>query len=328
MFARSENGLDDILFGKCDAIYSRNPASQFANEWRRSMMQPTCLSNSETFRIRPLGASIAAEIVGLDLADPLSDGDFNAIFKAFLQYKVLAIRDQDFDDDAHSHFARRWGKIQVHVLNQYQKETNPEILYLSNLDRNGKPKGEHPDPGAAIWHSDGSWAKERGLATMLYGMILPKSGGDTLYADMVAAYDGLSESMKQKLAGLVAVHDLNYSRSQTTAKQQMTEEQKRAAPPVEHSIIRIHPETGRKAIYLGQHASHIVGMPIEEGRALIKEINAHATQSQYVYVHQWKLHDFVMWDNRTVMHKATEFDWINEVRTMRRTTTVGERISA
>jgi taurine dioxygenase len=289
-------------------------------------MQTTSLEKPVKFSIRPLGAAFAAEIVGLDLAHPLDDELFRSLYQAFLQHKVLVFRDQNFDDDAHSRFARRWGKLQVHVLNQYHKATNPEIIYLSNLDRDGKPKGEHPDPGAAIWHTDGSWAQERALATMLYGMVLPKAGGDTLFADMVAAYDGLSPTMKQKLPSLVAVHDLDYSRSQTTAKQQMTEEQKRAAPPVEHPVIRIHPDTGRKAIYLGQHASHIIGMLMDEGRALIREINEHATQPQYVYVHRWQSRDFVMWDNRQVMHKATDFDWINDVRTMRRTTTVGERV--
>ena len=290
------------------------------------MMQTSNLKQVKMFGVRPIGANFAAEIVGLDLADPLGDALFGALYSAFLQHKILVFRNQYFDDDAHSCFARRWGKLQVHVLNQYHKSTNPEIIYLSNLDRDGKPKGEHPDPGAAIWHTDGSWAKERGLATMLYGMVLPKSGGDTLFADMVAAYDGLSEAMKQQLEGLIAVHSLDYSRSQTTAKQQMTDEQKRAAPPVEHSVIRVHPDSGRKSIYLGQHASHIVGMPIDEGRELIRRINEHATQPQYVYIHRWQPRDFVMWDNRQVMHKATDFDWINDVRTMRRTTTVGERI--
>jgi taurine dioxygenase len=289
-------------------------------------VQSSSLRKSETLEIRPIGATYAAEIIGLDLAIPLGDDLFRTLYQLFLQHKILVFRDQVFDDDAHSQFARHWGKLQVHVLNQYHKATNPEIIYLSNLDRDGTPKGEHPDPGAAIWHTDGSWAKERALATMLYGMVLPKSGGDTLFADMVAAYDGLSAAMKQKLDGLIAVHNLDYSRSLTTARQQMTEAQKRAAPPVEHSVIRIHPDTGRKAIYLGQHASHIVGMPIDEGRALISEINAHATQAQYLYVHRWQPRDFVMWDNRQVMHKATDFDWINDVRTMRRTTTVGERI--
>ena len=290
------------------------------------MMQTSNLKQGKMFGIRPIGANFAAEIVGLDLADPLGDELFGALYSAFLQHKILVFRNQYFDDDAHSHFARRWGKLQVHVLNQYHKSTNPEIIYLSNLDRDGKPKGEHPDPGAAIWHTDGSWAKERGLATMLYGMVLPKSGGDTLFADMVAAYDGLSEAMKQQLEGLIAVHSLDYSRSQTTAKQQMTDEQKRAAPPVEHSVIRVHPDSGRKSIYLGQHASHVVGMAVDDGRALIRQINEHATQPQYVHTHRWQPRDFVMWDNRQVMHKATDFDWINDVRTMRRTTTVGEQI--
>ena len=290
-------------------------------------MQTESLEKPEMYSVKPLGAAFAAEIVGLDLADPLSDKVFRALYQSFIDQKILVFRDQDFDDDAHSSFARHWGELQVHVLNQYHKSSNPEIIYLSSLDRDGKPKGEHPDPGAAIWHTDGSWAKERALATMLYGMVLPKTGGDTLFADMVSAYEGLSAAMKQKLEGLAAVHDLNYSRGQTTAKQQMTDEQKRAAPPVEHAVIRIHPDTGRKAIYLGQHASHIVGMPVDEGRALIRAINEHATQPQYVYVHRWQPNDFVMWDNRSVMHKATDFDWINDVRTMRRTTTVGERVS-
>ncbi len=276
--------------------------------------------------VRSLGDNYAAEVRGVDLANMLDDAKFKLLYEAFVQHKILVFRDQEFDDSAHSRFARRFGKLQVHVLNQYHKSDNPEIIYLSNLDRDGKPKGEHPDPGAAIWHTDGSWAMERPLATMLYGMVLPKCGGDTLFADMVAAYDGHSTAMKLKLEGLVAVHDLNYSRSQTTAKQQMSDEQKRAAPPVDHSVIRIHPDSGRKAIYLGQHASHIVGMPIDEGRALIREINEFATQPKYVYVHRWQLRDFVMWDNRQVMHKATDFDWINDVRTLRRTTTVGERI--
>ncbi len=289
-------------------------------------MQSPILRQSEAFDVRPIGAAYAAEIAGLNLANPLGDDVFRALYPLFLQHKILVFRDQNFDDDAHSQFARRWGKLQVHVLNQYHKATNPEIIYLSNLDREGKPKGEHPDPGAAIWHTDGSWARERALATMLYGMVLPKSGGDTLFADMVAAYDALSASMQQKLESLVAVHSLDYSRSQTGAKQQMTEAQKRAAPPVEHAVIRVHPDTERKAIYLGQHASHIVGMAVDAGRALIREINEHATQPQFIYVHRWQPRDFVMWDNRQVMHKATDFDWINDVRTMRRTTTVGEKI--
>ena len=277
--------------------------------------------------IRPLSQVLGAEVLDVDLSRPLSEEMFNALYGAFLRHQVLVFRDQTLNDSEHVAFARRWGKLQVHVLDQYHNSANPEIIILSNLDRDGKPKGEHPDPGARIWHTDGSWAQERALATMLYAMELPKSGGgDTLFANMYPAYDGLSQPMKQRLEGLRGVHDLNYSRSQTEAKQQMTEEQKRAAPPVEHPIVRVHPDTGRKCVYLGQHASHIAGLSKSEGRSLVEEINRHATQPAYVYRLRWSPRDFLMWDNRCVLHSATDFDWINEVRTMRRTTTVGERL--
>ena len=276
--------------------------------------------------VRPLSPTLGAEVIGLDLARKLTPARFAGVRAAFLEHGVLVFRDQEISEDQQVAFSERLGELQVHVLDQYHRVGNPAVIVLSNLDRDGKPKGEHPDPGSAIWHTDGSWAKRRPLATTLYGMTLPKSGGDTLFADMRAAYDGLAPAMKERLDGLVAVHDLDYSRQQTGAKQQMTAEQRRAAPPVEHAIIRPHPDTGRKAIYLGQHASYIVGMSVAEGRDLIREINAHAIQPKYTYRHRWALHDLVMWDNRRVLHSATDFDWINDRRIMRRTTILGDRL--
>jgi alpha-ketoglutarate-dependent taurine dioxygenase len=132
--------------------------------------------------------------------------------------------------------------------------------------------------------------------------------------------------MKRRIAVLRAVHDLDYSRRLSGAKEQMSREQKLAAPPVEHDIVRVHPETGRRCLYLGQHASHVAGLPVEEGRALIAELNAHATQARYGCTYRWSVGDAVMWDNRCVVHSATDFDWINDVRILRRTTTVGETL--
>jgi alpha-ketoglutarate-dependent 2,4-dichlorophenoxyacetate dioxygenase len=278
--------------------------------------------------LRPLSPVLGAEVLGVDLAQAPDDALFAALRDAFLRFQLLVFRNQVFNDTQHVAFARRWGKVQRHVLSQYVHEGNPEIFVITNLDGNGNPKGEHPDPGAKIWHTDGSWAVERGLCTMLYSIAQPKTGGDTLYANMHAAYNGLSKSMKRKLEGLRAVHDLDYSRRLSGAKQQMTEEQKRAAPPVEHGIVRVHPETGRKCLYLGQHASHVAGMPLEEGRALVAELNAHCTQPRYTYTYRWSVGDAVMWDNRCLLHSATEFDWMNDVRVLRRTTTVGETIAA
>ena len=279
------------------------------------------------FGVRPIDAVLGAEVLGVDLAQPLDDDLFAAVYDAFLRHHLLVFRAQRFSDDQHIAFARRWGKIQRHVLDQYRHEGNPEILILTNLDASGKPKGEHPDPGSAIWHTDGSWAQERALSTMLYAVAVPKAGGDTLFANMHAAYDGLPAEMRARLEGLRAVHNLDYSRQLTGARAQMTEEQKRAAPPVEHDIVRVHPDTGRKCLYLGQHASHIAGQPVEEGRALIAMLNAHCTQPHYTFTYRWSVGDAVIWDNRCLLHSATDFDWMTDVRIMRRTTTVGERIA-
>jgi taurine dioxygenase len=283
---------------------------------------------SVEFELRPLGPVLGAEVIGVDLARSTDDTLFTALRDTFLRHQLLLFRNQTFDAGQHVAFARRWGKLQRHVLSQYVLAGNPEIFVITNLDANGKPKGEHPDPGAKIWHTDGSWAEERGLCTMLYSIAQPKTGGDTLYANMYAAYDGLPGEMKRRIEGLRAVHDLDYSRRLSGAKQQMTEEQKHAAPPVEHDIVRVHPDTGRKCLYLGQHASHIAGMPLEEGRALVNEINAHCTQPRYTYKYRWSVGAAVMWDNRCLLHSATEFDWMNDVRILRRTTTVGESLAA
>jgi len=285
-------------------------------------MPDKSLPIEENPTIRSLSDVLGAEIIGYDFARPMTAARCAAVRDALLTYQLLVFRDAEVSEEQHIAFSEPFGELQVHVLDQYVARRDPRLLTLTNLDDDGKPKGEHPDPGSAIWHTDGSWSRRRGVVTTLYGLRLPKSGGDTFFANMYAAYDALSSAMKRRLEGLRAVHNLDYSRRLTGAKQQMTEEQKRAAPPVEHPIIRIHPETGRKTIYLGEHASHIAGMPLEEGRALVKQINAHATEPRFVYRHRWRLHDFVLWDNRCLVHSATDFDWMNDVRLMRRTTVI------
>ena len=278
--------------------------------------------------VQPLqGAPLGARINSIDLAEPIDEDSVETLHRALLDFQVLVFPDQTIDDDQHAEFAKYWGKLQEHVLNQYVQEGRPEIFIITNLGKDGKPIGEHPDPGAAIWHTDGSWSGERGLVTMLHAQRLPASGGDTLYANMYAAYEGLDDADKTLIESAIAIHDLDASRQRTSARLQMTDEQKRAAPPVEWPVVRTHPESGRKCLYLGEHAARIKDMSYEEGRALIDRLNAHASQDKYVYRHVWKLNELVMWDNRALMHSATEFDWMNDVRILRRTTTVGERIS-
>ena len=275
---------------------------------------------SAKLEVRRFDAPLGAEISGVDLSRPLDDALFAAIQRALLDHQVLVLRDQHCDDDSQVAFSRRFGRLQVHVLNQYHSSNRPEVLLVSNLDAEGKPSGRHPDPGACIWHTDGSWAKVPGKVTMLHGLEIPSEGGDTCFANMYAAYDALDPATKATIETLRAVHDLNESRQRSAALDQMTEEQKRAAPPVEHPMVRVHPETGRKCIYLGQHAFTVAGMERAAGAALVDRINRHATQDRFVYRHRWRKGDLVMWDNRCVLHLATPYDTGRERRIIRRTT--------
>jgi len=300
----------------------------FAAHKRVPFVMLVPLLMSAPFDIRPVPGPLGAEVRGLSLALPLPPEAIAVLHRALLAHQLLIFQDQSLDDEQYLRFARLWGKLQLHVLDQYRRSAHPEIFWITNLDLDGKPKGEHPDPGATVWHSDGSWSPDRGLVTLLHALKIPASGGDTLYANMYMAYEGLTAEDKHYLKNLCAVHDLDYSRRQTNARRQLSDAQKRNAPPVEWPIVRIHPETSRSCLYIGQHASQVRGLPLEQGRALIQRLVAHATQPQHVYRHRWQAHQLLMWDNRALVHSATEFDWINDVRVIRRATTVGERIPA
>jgi taurine dioxygenase len=280
---------------------------------------------SAGFGVRPIDAVLGAEVLGVDLAQPLHDDLFAALYDAFLRHHLLVFRAQDFSDDQHIAFARRWGKIQRHVLNQYRHEGNPEIFILTNLDASGKPKGEHPDPGSAIWHTDGSWRERTGQATMMYSEIVPQVGGETEFADMYSAYERLPAAMKSRIEGRRAIHNLDFSRTRRHGEDLLTAEQRAEVPPIAHPIVRTHPDTGRKAIFLGDHAESIEGMDYEDGRALIEELNSMITSPARVYTHTWSPRQFMVWDNRCTLHRAAGFDEARYKRVMRRCTINGDR---
>lgn len=269
--------------------------------------------------VRPVAASLGAEVWGCDFSRPIDDACFEAITTALLDRQVLIFRDQEISETRQIEFSRRFGEVQIHVLNQYQG-ANPEIFLISNLDENDRPIGEHPDPGAAIWHTDGSWARVPGHVTMLHALEVPSAGGDTYFANMYAAYDALDADAKARIEDMRIVHDLDDSRRRSGARAQMTAEQRAAAPPVEQPLVRYHPLTGRKSIYLGDHGCFVAGMAEAEGRAFVQEMNAHATRPEFVYIHRWRPRDLVLWDNRCTLHKATDFDFARERRVIRRTT--------
>jgi taurine dioxygenase len=276
------------------------------------------------FTVRPLTPQLGAELSGIVLADDMTDETFRAIYAAFLRYQVLLFPPQDVPPARQVAFARRFGVVQIHVMNQYHADGFPELYRLSNLDENGKPNGRHPDKGTLEWHTDGSWSRVSGQATIIYGEVMPASGGETHFCDMYEAYERLTPEWKARIAGLRAVHNLDFSRTRRHGEDPMTEEQRRAKPPVDQPVVRTHPETGRKCIYLGDHAESIVGMPYAEGRALIEELNALAVHADLTYEHRWQPRELILWDNRCVMHRATAYDPASQGRVIRRCTVLGE----
>jgi taurine dioxygenase len=274
--------------------------------------------------LRPLSPNLGAEVRGIDLARDLDEATFGAIYAAFLEHKVLLFDAGDLPPARHVAFARRFGEVQVHVMNQYHADAFPELYRLSNLDANGNPNGRHPDRGTMAWHTDGSWQRVTGQATILYAEVASADGGETHFCDMAGAYERLSPAWKARLAPLRAVHNLDFSRTRRHGDDPLTDEQRRARPPVDHPVIRTHAETGRKVVFLGDHAESIVGMDYDEGRALIEEVNAMIIHDDLVYRHRWSPGQLIAWDNRSVLHRATSYDPAKDRRVIRRATVLGE----
>jgi taurine dioxygenase len=275
-------------------------------------------------RVRPLTPNLGAEISGIELSADLDGAQFQALYQAFLRHQVLLFPPHDLPPGNQVAFARRFGEVQVHVMNQYHADGHPELYRLSNLGADGKPTGNHPDKGTLAWHTDGSWQRVTGQATIIYGEVMPESGGETHFCDMYGAYERLSASWKKRIAGLRAVHNLDFSRTRRHGEDPLTEAQRLAKPPVDHPVVRTHPETGRRCLFLGDHAEYIRGMPYDEGRALIEELNALAVHPDLTYEHRWKTGQLLVWDNRCVMHRATAYDAATQGRVIRRCTVLGE----
>ncbi|MEX0959258.1 MAG: TauD/TfdA family dioxygenase [Burkholderiales bacterium] len=276
------------------------------------------------FHLRRLSPALGAEIIGVDLARGVNDSLFSAIYRAFLEYQVLLFDRQDLPPDRQVEFGRRFGELQIHVMNQYHADGYPELYRLSNLDADGNPNGRHPDKGTLVWHTDGSWQRVTGQATIIYGEIVSGEGGETHFCDMYGAYERLSPEWKARIAGLRAVHNLDFSRSRRHGEEPMTEAQRKARPPVDHPIVRTHPETGRKCLFLGDHAETVSGMDYQEGRSMIEQLNALAIHRDLTYEHRWSEGQLLVWDNRCLLHRATCYDPAVQRRVVRRCTVLGE----
>ncbi len=283
-----------------------------------------CESKQWPFRIRALTPTLGAEILDVDLSRGVSETLFAAIYQAFLRYQVLLFGPQQLSPSRQVEFARNFGEVQIHVMNQYHADGHPELYRLSNVGTDGKPNGRHPDKGTMAWHTDGSWRPRTGQATIIYGEMIPDSGGETHFCDMYRALQRLSPEWRTRIQGKRAVHNLDFSRTRRHGEQPMTEEQRKATPPVDHPIVRTHPETGRQCIFLGDHAEFIVGMPYDEGRAWIEELNSIIVHDDLTYQHRWQPGQLLVWDNRCLMHRSTPYDAATQLRIIRRCTVLGE----
>jgi taurine dioxygenase len=276
------------------------------------------------FEVRPLTPNLGAKIVGVDLSKPLDDAAFHGIYQAFLRYQVLLFGPQDVPSALQVALARRFGPVQIHVMTQYHADGFPELYRLSNLDENGNPNGRHPDRGTLHWHTDGSWQRVTGQATIIYGEMVPARGGETHFADTYGAYERLDSEWKARIDDLRAVHNLDFSRTRRHGEDPLTDAQRADKPPVAHPVVRTHPETGRDCLYLGDHAEYIAGMPYDEGRDMIEALNALAIHPDLTYEHRWTPGELIVWDNRCVLHRATAYDPSTERRVVRRCTVLGD----
>jgi alpha-ketoglutarate-dependent 2,4-dichlorophenoxyacetate dioxygenase len=277
--------------------------------------------------VKQLHLLFAAEIGGVDLRELPSAATFAAIESALDRHAVLVFRDQAIDDDQQIAFTRLFGALDLSVgrLRADQKMRLPiEIADVSNLDENGEllsllDRRRMYNLGNQLWHTDSSFKRVPAKCSLLSGRDVPPEGGETEFADMRAAYDALDAATRERIEDLVAEHSIFHSRS-LIGYVDFTEEERAALPPVPQTMTRIHPGSRRKSIYLASHASHILGWPVEEGRALIQKLVAHATQPQFVYRHHWRAGDLVIWDNRCTMHRGRPYDETRYRRDMRRTT--------
>lgn len=281
------------------------------------------IHTQRTLELRPLHGDFGIEARGIDIAQPLAPETEQALREAFGRHRLLLVRNQMLSPEAHVAFTRQFGEPEVHVLNEYHKARHPEIFELSNIGADGKPNAIHPDLGTLFWHSDGSFQQVPALATLLYAEQVPAQGGHTLFADMIGAYEALGAAERERFATLRVLHDLHVSR-QKAGYAGMTDAQRMAAPPVEHPLVRVHPPTGRRALYLGSHGQEFVGFAPLASRGLFERIMNHCTEPRFVYEHVWQPGDLVMWDNRATVHRGTEYDTAAEPRVVRRTVLRGE----
>jgi taurine dioxygenase len=262
-------------------------------------------------KIQRSNSPLGVEILGVDLSKDIDDTVFREIVDLFHEHEVVYFRDQKLTPEQHVAFSRRFGELEIHVRQDCCRPGFPELFVVSNILENDKPIGSQ-DAGL-FWHSDLCYLKEPSRGSLFYAREVPtdaggKAKGDTMFASATAAYDALSDADKKKIADLQAVNSYakGYYRDRNSGpRKQLTEEQKRKTPDVAHPVVRTHPFTGKKCLFLNEgYTSSIVGMDKPESDTLLERLFEHATRPEFVYRHNWRVGDFLLWDNCSTQHRA------------------------
>ena len=284
-----------------------------------------------TLDIRALTPNFAGEVSGIDLTQPVTSEQVAAIEAGMDRYAVLVFHDQRFTDEQQKAFSANFGALEHtaggNVTKATEKRLDPYMADVSNLGLDNKPLARDDrkrmfNLGNQLWHSDSSFRAVPAKYSLLSGRITVGKGGQTQFCDMRAAYDALEDATKTEIEDLICEHSLIYSRG-LLGFDDLTPEELAMFRPVRQKLVRVHPVTGRKSLYLSSHAGKIIGWPVPETRAFLRDLTEHATQPRFFHSHSWQQNDFVIWDNRTTLHRVTRFD-NNQIRDMRRTTVAGD----
>jgi alpha-ketoglutarate-dependent 2,4-dichlorophenoxyacetate dioxygenase len=274
-------------------------------------------------KLRKLHPLYGVEVIGVDVAKPVDDAVFREIRAALDEHSLLLFRGLDMTDERQIAFSERFGPLLRATSNNpgggtpFSRQSNLDMKTGQFIPADDKRmRYQKANEG---FHSDGSYRVVPSLCSLLSGRVVPPEGGATEFTTMRAAWNALPEAKRRPLEGLVAVHDLYYSRSLVDPTV-MNDEQKSETPPVRQAVVRTNPVNGRKTLFIGAHASHIAGWPVEEGRALLKELLAFCSQPQFIYRHEWREGDLVVYDNRCLLHRATPYDIARYKRVLQRTT--------
>jgi len=285
-----------------------------------------------TIAIRQIHPVFVGEVSGVDLTLPLSRDEVAAIDAGMDRYAVLLYHDQKISDEQQMAFSVNFGPLEDarggNITKPEERRLQVGMNDVSNLGKDGRPMERDSrqrafNLGNMLWHSDSSFRPIPAKYSLLSARVVNPVGGNTEYADMRAAYDALDAGTRAEIEDLVCEHSLMYSRG-SLGMLEYSDEERAMFRPVRQRLVRTHPVTKRKSLYLSSHAGAILGMPMAEARILLRDLNEHATQPKFVYAHSWRVGDLVVWDNRQVMHRVRRYD-DNQPRDMRRTTVAGDR---